>query len=171
VLILLTRNPVYLVLLLILVFFNAAALLFLFNVDFLALTFIIIYVGAIAILFLFVVMMLNVKVYETQLNFFFFLIFFTFLFISLYFLLNKSFSSWQFDGFNFYYSFFDALTNIDLLGQILFNYFLVCFLIAGFVLLLAIIGPVVLTLNFNTFNKMNKIRALTRSDKFLSIFY
>ncbi len=54
-------NPIQGVLFLILAFFNAAGILFLFHAEFLGLVFIIVYVGAIAILFLFVIMMLNIK--------------------------------------------------------------------------------------------------------------
>ena len=55
-----TRNTIYSVLFLILVFFNVAGLFILLNAEFLAMLLIIVYVGAIAVLFLFVVMMLNV---------------------------------------------------------------------------------------------------------------
>ena len=55
-------NSIESILFLILTFFNAAVILFLFGVDFLGLTFIIVYVGAIAVLFLFVIMMLSVKI-------------------------------------------------------------------------------------------------------------
>ena len=58
------RNPVHSVLFLILVFFNAAGLLVLINLDFFAMIFLVVYVGAIAVLFLFVVMMLNIKLAE-----------------------------------------------------------------------------------------------------------
>lgn len=58
------RNPVHSVLFLILVFFNAAALLLLLGLDFFAMIFLVVYVGAIAVLFLFVVMMLNIKLAE-----------------------------------------------------------------------------------------------------------
>ena len=56
-----SKNPVYSVLFLILSFFSAASILILFKVDFLGLLLIVVYVGAIAVLFLFVVMMLNLK--------------------------------------------------------------------------------------------------------------
>ena len=55
-----SRNPVYSVLFLILAFFNAAALFLLIGAEFIAMILIIVYVGAVAVLFLFVVMMLDV---------------------------------------------------------------------------------------------------------------
>src|SRR6266511_1235461 len=54
-----SRNPVYSVLFLILAFFNAAALFVLIGAEFIAMILIIVYVGAVAVLFLFVVMMLD----------------------------------------------------------------------------------------------------------------
>ena len=54
-------NPVYAVLFLIFVFFNASLFLIYLKIDFLGLIFLMIYVGAVAVLFLFVVMMLNIK--------------------------------------------------------------------------------------------------------------
>ena len=55
-----SRNPVHSVLFLILVFINAAGLFMLAGAEFLALILIVVYVGAVAVLFLFVVMMLDV---------------------------------------------------------------------------------------------------------------
>ena len=55
-----SRNPIYSVLFLILAFFNAAALFLLLGAEFIAMILIIVYVGAVAVLFLFVVMMLDV---------------------------------------------------------------------------------------------------------------
>jgi len=66
VLAILCQNTVYSILVLILLFITAAALLFLLNVEFLGFIFIIVYVGAIAVLFLFVVMLLNIRVQEVH---------------------------------------------------------------------------------------------------------
>ena len=54
------RNPVHSVLFLILAFVNAAGLFVLLGAEFLAMILIVVYVGAVAVLFLFVVMMLDV---------------------------------------------------------------------------------------------------------------
>jgi NADH-quinone oxidoreductase subunit J len=59
--VIISKNPIYSLMFLILVFCNATGLLLLFKIELLAMMFIIIYVGAIAVLFLFVVMMLNIK--------------------------------------------------------------------------------------------------------------
>ncbi len=54
------RNPVHSVLFLILAFVNAAALFVMLGAEFLAMILVVVYVGAVAVLFLFVVMMLDV---------------------------------------------------------------------------------------------------------------
>ena len=54
------RNPVHSVLFLILSFFNAAGLFVLLGAEFLGMILVVVYVGAVAVLFLFVVMMLDV---------------------------------------------------------------------------------------------------------------
>jgi NADH-quinone oxidoreductase subunit J len=59
--VLLTSNPVHSVLFLVLSFMNAAGMMRLLEAEFRALLFIVVYVGAIAVLFLFVVMMLNLR--------------------------------------------------------------------------------------------------------------
>ena len=64
-----SRNPVYSVLFLILAFFNAAALFVLIGAEFIAMILVIVYVGAVAVLFLFVVMMLDVDFAELRAGF------------------------------------------------------------------------------------------------------
>jgi NADH-quinone oxidoreductase subunit J len=58
------KNPVHSVLYLILAFVNAAGLFVLMGAEFLAMILIVVYVGAVAVLFLFVVMMLDVDFAE-----------------------------------------------------------------------------------------------------------
>ena len=176
-----STNPVESVLFLILAFCNAGAILILFNIEFLGLIFIIVYVGAIAVLFLFVIMMLNVKIYENVLFelltknnhsiiFIFFLVYFIFIILFTY--IKSIFYSNVLVQNNFISKFsVDNLNNIDVLGQILYNYYLSCFLLAGLILLVSLIGAVVLTLRFNNVQK-NQLtnRQLSRSDNFLSFF-
>jgi NADH-quinone oxidoreductase subunit J len=61
-----SRNPVHSVLFLILAFVNAAGLFMMLGAEFLAMILIIVYVGAVAVLFLFVVMMLDVDFAELK---------------------------------------------------------------------------------------------------------
>jgi NADH-quinone oxidoreductase subunit J len=60
------RNPVHSVLYLILAFSNAAGLFVMMGAEFLAMILIVVYVGAVAVLFLFVVMMLDVDFAELK---------------------------------------------------------------------------------------------------------
>lgn len=60
-----TKNPIYSLFGLILVFFNAAALCLCMHVEFFALIYLLIYIGAIAVLFLFVIMMLHLQIVWT----------------------------------------------------------------------------------------------------------
>jgi len=64
------KNPVHAVLFLILTFISAANLLFLLEIEFISLILIVVYVGAIAVLFLFVVMMMDIKITESNKNYF-----------------------------------------------------------------------------------------------------
>jgi len=169
-------NPVESVLFLILCFCNAAASLFLFNAEFLGLIFIIIYVGAIAVLFLFVIMMLNLKSQKEEDNLLqmLFVIFVSFLAVLSTFLIGNIFKTNSFSGLisqidlNFLT---DNLNNIDIFGQILFNYYMSCFLLAGFILLIALVGSIVLTLRFsNTDDGQIVNKQLSRTENFLSFF-
>jgi len=64
-----SKNPVHSVLFLILAFVNAAGLFVLLGAEFLAMILIVVYVGAVAVLFLFVVMMLDVDFAELRQGF------------------------------------------------------------------------------------------------------
>jgi NADH-quinone oxidoreductase subunit J len=69
VMVIVAKNPVHAVLFLILAFFNAAGLFVLLGAEFLAMILVIVYVGAVAVLFLFVVMMLDVDFAELRAGF------------------------------------------------------------------------------------------------------
>jgi len=150
--VILSKNPVHSVLFLIITFGISSIILLMFDVEFLGLLFLIIYVGAIAILFLFVVMMLSLKS-SVGLDFkiIFFIVLSTFFFfISFYAFLNSFFefklvTNVAFSG--------DYTNNLVTFGQVLYNYYLLLFLIAGLILLVAVIGAVVLTLEHKKLNK------------------
>lgn len=181
-----STNPIESVLFLILTFCCATGILFLFNVEFLGLIFLIVYVGAVAVLFLFVIMMLNVKFPEnvnynsfekifstTDFYYFcFFIIYSIYLILVLFFrealCVDSDFVSLNLFG---VINNFDNLNNIDVFGQVIYNYFLVCFLIAGLILLIALIGAISLTLRFNDSKRSQLVdRQLSRNDNFLSFF-
>ena len=173
-LVFISDNPVHSVLFLILTFCNASSILFIFNVDFIGVLFIIIYVGAIAVLFLFVVMMLNVKIYTLNSFSSVPLIFLSsiIVFIQLYLNLDSVFFNFSLINTSLIYTnFLDNLSNIDIFGQALYNYFLTCFLISGLILLVAMIGAIVLTLNFRSHRKTELVnKQMSRSDNFLAFF-
>jgi NADH-quinone oxidoreductase subunit J len=64
-----SRNPVYSALCLVLAFFTSAALWLLIEAEFLAIVLVLVYVGAVMVLFLFVVMMLDINVEEVKRGF------------------------------------------------------------------------------------------------------
>lgn len=172
-------NPIQSVLFLIATFCSAGAALMLFHSEFFGLVFIIIYVGAIAVLFLFVIMMLNVKNDNENIHLFgnknlelgvLVIVFYCF-FIILKLNLQKFFSKENSITMADDYFLLDSLNNIEVLGQVMYNYYFVCFLFAGLLLLIALLGSVVLTLKFNEIKKSQlSNRQLARSDKFLSFF-
>lgn len=151
------QNSIYSVLFLVLSFVSAAGVLFLIECEFISLLFIIIYVGAIAVLFLFVVMMLDIKMLNIKKDL---IKYFPFgLFIGMVFLINiiiilfKNFKNNPYQNsflYNYYTNWFDkidSITEIEALGQILYTHYVLQFLIAGLILLLAVIGSVSLTIN------------------------
>ena len=166
-----SENSVHSIIFLILTFLNASAICFIFGADFLGLILIIIYIGAIAILFLFVVMLLNVKI--QQIGFIKYLpIVMTcslIFLVQLYLFFESSYLNFDFLIFNS--NFFESLTTEFYLSQILFNNFLICFLLAGIVLLVGMLGAIVLTFNFNARkNRELSYRQLSRNcDNFVCI--
>ena len=161
------RNPIHSVLFLILVFVSIVFLLFSLKIDFLALVFLIVYVGAVAVLFLFIVMMLNIKMAELSRE----LIHYTpigcliggLFFCNIYILLfkndiisilninsleNSIFSKtagFTETGYDFVFFNIDFIQNIESFGQLLYTYFFYPFMLAGIVLLIAMIGALILT--------------------------
>jgi NADH-quinone oxidoreductase subunit J len=166
-----SKNPVHSVLCLILVFLINISFFFILGADFIGFVFMIVYVGAIAVLFLFIVMMLNIRIIEMDNVFVYYLpisilIIFVFLFEFNYALVNFPFSNLQLT-FNAVYSVSDfslfvaPFSSMSLFGYLLYTYFAVEFIFAGFILFLAMIGSIALTLN--------QIVVLRREDIFLQL--
>ena len=143
-----SRNPVHSVLWLILAFFNAAGLFLLLGAEFLAFLLVIVYVGAVAVLFLFVVMMLDVDFAELRAGFARYWPLGVGLAAVLLGEMLAALLAWQEGGI--------ALegrtapvasdaSNIEALGQLLYSRYLFIFEAAGFVLLVAMVGAIVLT--------------------------
>lgn len=149
-----SKNPVHSIVYLILTFCGAAALLISIGSEFLGLIFIIVYVGAIAVLFLFVVMMLNIKIIELNENLIRYLpisliIFFT-VTLQIYSYINFTYVNPEFPFID-WLIILNRSQNIVLLGNILYTIFFHFFLITSLILLLAMIGSIVLTLNHSKY--------------------
>jgi len=157
-----SKNPVHSILFLVLAFANASILLLILGVEYLAILFIIVYVGAIAILFLFVIMMLNIKLVEildntTRYKPIGAVIGSVFL-IELLLLVSGSnkydfefaglqvSNQWSTTQFGPYFEYETILNNIASLGSVLYTDYYQLLLISGYILLVAMIGAIVLTL-------------------------
>jgi len=153
--IILSKNPIHSVLFLIIVFVCSSGLLLLLGAEFLGMIFIIIYVGAISVLFLFVIMMLNIRMIELRENLIKYvpltiIIAFVLLFELFYLFHNISFDFSNFSHvqiFNFNLFALIIPTNLQLLGYLLFTYYVDYFIICGLILFIAMIGAIVLTLH------------------------
>ncbi|MEP1230489.1 MAG: NADH-quinone oxidoreductase subunit J, partial [Litorimonas sp.] len=140
------RNPVHSVMYLILTFFSAAGLFVLMGAEFLALLLVMVYVGAVAVLFLFVVMMLDVDFVEMKQGLLDYvglgavvagilltemiLVGATVTLKSPQTVIDRT----------------DGKSNIEAFGEVLYTDYAGVFEAAGFVLLVAMIGAIVLTL-------------------------
>ena len=164
-----TSNPVHSVFYLIFTFVNVSALFFLLGVEFLAVIFLIVYVGAVSILFLFVVMMLNIKLVEwteSLTRFVPITLVIGLIFLSQATTLLDSFSNtnllatpldtpiataegnlWLSVQFVDWVRSFINFTNAEILGQFLYTDFSYLFLLSSMVLLVAMIGAIILSLD------------------------
>lgn len=168
------KNPIHSVLFLVLVFFNVASLLIFLGVEFLALLFLIVYVGAVAVLFLFIIMMLSVKIpeYKTLI----------YQYIPIGVLLGASFLcetllvfdselaglillpyySINFNTFGFnhivlWVAQVNLTQNIKVIASVLYTDYSLLFILAGIILLIAMVGAIMLTLHRRSDTKRQDI--------------
>ena len=146
-----SRNPVYSVLFLILAFFNAAALFVLIGAEFIAMILIIVYVGAVAVLFLFVVMMLDINLTELREGFLKYLPVGALIGVVLLaeILLGLGViggSTTSLSGLGKAGVQVAGVDNTRAIGRVLYTQYFYLFQVAGLVLLVAMIGAIVLTL-------------------------
>ncbi|HKF60938.1 MAG TPA: NADH-quinone oxidoreductase subunit J [Dongiaceae bacterium] len=145
-----SRNPVHSVLFLILAFFNSAGLFVLMGAEFLAMILVVVYVGAVAVLFLFVVMMLDINFVELRKGFITYLpIGFT-IGIILLVELALVFGAWVVSPLAETAARAPmpaptSVPNTHALGLVLYTNYVYLFEGAGFVLLVAMVGAIVLT--------------------------
>ena len=164
-----SRNTVYSVFFLILVFVSVSILFIMIGAEFLGMIMLIVYVGAVAVLFLFVVMMLNVTEQITQRssrkglinNISVGSIVGIIIFLELLVVIG----GWKYKG--TFVSLSSAnlsqdLTNTQALGNILYTEYIHLFQISGMILLIAMIGAITLTYskreNIKRQNYLDQIR-------------
>ena len=128
-------------------FINAALILVVWGADYLGLLLIIVYVGAIAILFLFVVMMINIKTEETNRVRFIPIgvILGIVLMVEVYLqfpMVNNSVPA-EIEGWGNLIN--GGESNVERIGSILYSWEVLMY--AGLILLVAMIGAIILTLN------------------------
>jgi len=154
--VILAKNPVHAVLFLILTFFNAAGLFVLLGAEFLAMLLVIVYVGAVAVLFLFVVMMLDVDFAELKAGFVKnapvgLIVGGVVLFELIALFVGRGFGvgAAQKPGAPLA-ELGREVSNTQALGLVLYTKYVFFFEVAGLVLLVAMIGAIVLTLQHRT---------------------
>ena len=144
------RNPVHSVLFLILAFFNSAGLFVLLGAEFLAMIMVVVYVGAVAVLFMFVVMMLDINFVELRQGFLQYLPIGALMGLVLLVELLVVLGGWTLapgvaeEG-TVPAPAPEVLSNTHALGEIIYTHYVYLFQAAGFVLLVAMIGAIVLT--------------------------
>jgi NADH-quinone oxidoreductase subunit J len=165
-----SKNPVHSVLYLILAFVNAAGLFILLGAEFLAMILVIVYVGAVLVLFLFVVMMLDVDFAELRQGFLQYLPLGGALAIIVAIELVMVVVAWTIGP--------DvkqtvatpippiaSVLNTEALGHVLYTRYVYFFQAAGVVLLVAMIGAIVLTLQHKPNVKRQNIAAQIARNK------
>jgi NADH-quinone oxidoreductase subunit J len=144
-----SRNPVHSVLFLILAFVNSAGLFMLAGAEFLALILIVVYVGAVAVLFLFVVMMLDVDFASMRQGFLQYMpigiVIGLIMFLELLLVAGTFVVAPQVASANVV-PIAQGISNTRALGDAIYTRYVFIFEAAGGVLLVAMIGAIVLTL-------------------------
>ena len=143
-----SRNPVFSVLFLILAFFNAAGLFVLIGAEFIAMLLVVVYVGAVAVLFLFVVMMLDINFAEMRAGFQKYLPIGLIVGGILVFELVAAMYGDAFSGATLPAA--SEISNTRALGNVLYTKYMYLFQVAGLILLVAMIGAISLTMRRRT---------------------
>ena len=155
-----SKQPINSVLFLIFSFINASGLFLLAGAEFLALIIVIVYVGAVAVLFLFVIMMLDFNPQtikeETKKYLPVGLLVGSVLFLEIILMIYSPeiFSK----EFKIIGRIFETdLTNTEILGSLIYTEYFLQFQMAGFILLVAMIGAIVLTLRHRDYVRRQNI--------------
>ena len=162
-----SKDPINSVLFLIFSFINASGIFLLAGAEFLALILVIVYVGAVAVLFLFVIMMLdfnleNIKK-ESKKYLPFGLLIGGILFLEIILMLyTPEIFSNEFKIIGNRIN--TDLTNTEILGNLIYTEYFLQFQIAGFILLVAMIGAIVLTLRHRDYVRRQNINSQIKRD-------
>ena len=166
------RNPVHSVLFLILAFVNAAGLFMLLGAEFLAMLLVVVYVGAVAVLFLFVVMMLDVDFTVLKQGFLQYLPLGSLIGGIVLLELILVVGGWTLEpaGATLRAApILPGVTNTAALGRILYTQYVYFFQVAGFILLTAMIGSIVLTLQHRRSVKRQSYDAQNLRDRKVAV--
>jgi NADH-quinone oxidoreductase subunit J len=154
-------NPIHSILLLIAVFALGSILLLMLNVEFFGVIFLIVYIGAIAVLFLFIVMMLDIKVVNVSQkikDFFSYRNILTAVtLIILLTLTNDDIIDLNYfnsidntvkglDEYTDYSKILKHQSHLQVLGIALYKDYIIPFLLCGFILFIAMVGAIIVTL-------------------------
>jgi NADH-ubiquinone oxidoreductase chain 6 len=149
------KNPVHSVLFPIPVFRNTSGLLLLLGLDFFAMIFPVVYIGAIAVSFLFVVMMFHIQIAEIHEEVLRYLpvsgIIGLIFWWEMFFILDECIPLPTPEirplRYTVYAGKVRSWTNLETLGNLLYTYYFVWFLVSSLILLVAMIGAIVLTMH------------------------
>lgn len=149
-----SRNPVHSVLWLILAFLSSAGLFVLLGAEFVAMLLVIVYVGAVAVLFLFVVMMLDVDFAQLRAELAGYVPLALLIGIVILMQLGIAFGVWQASPMaagnlaapTSTTTMVAGASNTQMIGQLLYDEYILLFQLAGLILLVAMVGAIVLTL-------------------------
>jgi NADH-ubiquinone oxidoreductase chain 6 len=155
------KNPVHSVLFPILVFCDTSGLLILLGLDFSAMIFPVVHIGAIAVSFLFVVMMFNIQIAEIHEEVLRYLpvsgIIGLIFWWEMFFILDNetipllpTHRNTTPLRYTVYAGKVRSWTNLETLGNLLYTYYSVWFLVSSLILLVAMIGAIVLTMHRTT---------------------
>ena len=142
-----TKNTVHAVFLLILDFVSVSCLFIMLGAEFLGMITLIVYVGAVAVLFLFVVMMINIDFTELKSGFLNYMPFGLLVGLVILIELGMMAVSWKYkpDFIAKNPTSSAATNNTESIGLLIYTDYIFFFQLAGFILLVAMIGAIVLT--------------------------
>ena len=142
-----TKNTVHAVFLLILDFVSVSCLFIMLGAEFLGMITLIVYVGAVAVLFLFVVMMINIDFTELKSGFLNYMPFGLLVGLIILIELGMMAVSWKYkpDFISKDPTSSVAASNTESIGLLIYTDYIFFFQLAGFILLVAMIGAIVLT--------------------------